>query len=71
MSMHVHLIICSPFWRFYWPKKFLKSIQILNNFVEPYVERAISADRSDVESKTERDKSFVDALSLFTQDKKV
>ena len=61
-----------PLGRFYFPKSFVTSMKILNDFIAPYVERAISRTRYEIEEKeASGDKvNFIDSLSLFTHDRK-
>jgi hypothetical protein len=63
------------FWRFYKPKDFIDSMDTLNNFIAPFVERAIlmsstTAKRDLAEDETEK-KTFTHSLSEFTHDRKV
>ena len=38
-----------PFWRIYYPSEFLSSLKDLNNFISPFVERAISKSPSQIQ----------------------
>ena len=61
-----------PLWRVYWPWKFIRSMRRLNQFVEPFVERAIAAAADEqATEKAEMDRSFVETLGAFTKDKKM
>ena len=62
-----------PFWRVYWPKDFRDSIKVLNNFIEPFVERAIGQSQADIEAKENGGEkvNFTDSLSRFTNDRTV
>jgi len=53
-------------WWLYNPAKFKFSLQILNKFVQPFVEKAIAQRNAESESR-----NFTEALSEFTADKKV
>ena len=62
-----------PLWRVYHPRRFTKAMKVLNDFVEPFVERAASQNLQDLEEKDERGEkvNFTESLSQFTQDRKV
>ena len=62
-----------PLWRIYYPKEFAVSIKVLNNFIEPFVERAIRQSRSAIEEKelAGGKVNFTDSLSQFTTDRAV
>ena len=62
-----------PFWRIYYPREFTKSMNVLNSFVEPFVERAINESSADIEHKeqTGQKVNFTDSLSQYTKDRKV
>src|SRR5436190_13921677 len=62
-----------PFWRIYYPKQFRDSIKVLNNFIQPFVERAISESLADIEAKENAGEkaNFTDSLSKFTNDRSV
>ena len=62
-----------PFWRVYYPKEFRDSIEVLNKFIEPFVERAIRRNQADIEAKEDagRKVNFTDSLSQFTNDRTV
>jgi len=64
-----------PFWRFYYSSDYVRAIKLLNEFVHPFVQRAVNLS---VERNTEQDsnrhaqgENFTEALSQFTTDKKV
>lgn len=61
-----------PFWRIYYPRKFVQAMNVLNSFVEPFVERAIHESPEDIEYKkqTGQKVNFTDSLSQFTKDRK-
>ena len=61
------------FWRLYRPKGMAKNMETLNNFVAPFIERAISISKSEIEEKQNKGErlNFIQSLSLFTHDKKV
>jgi len=62
-----------PLWRLYRSNRFINSINVLNSFVEPFVERALSQTNKDFEEKERSGQiiNFTDSLSQFTKDKKV
>lgn len=62
-----------PFWRVYCPKEFRDSIKVLNNFIEPFVEKAIGLTKADIEAKENAGEkvNFTDSLSRFTNDRTV
>lgn len=62
-----------PFWRIYYPKEFTESMEILNRFIEPFVERALSQCKADIEAKENSGQpvNFTDSLSLFTRNRTV
>jgi cytochrome P450 len=62
-----------PFWRIWYPKKFTTAMKVLNDFLEPYIERAISRSREDIERKEQHGEkvNFTDSLSQFTRDRTV
>jgi len=63
-----------PFWRIYYPREFIDAMSVLNNFVEPFVERAILERRENVIASKEaagEKINFTDSLSQFTSDRKV
>jgi hypothetical protein len=62
-----------PFWRIYYPKEFMESMKVLNNFIEPFVERAIKLSPEDIEEKENSGGkvNFTDSLSQFTTDRVV
>src|SRR5438552_17584141 len=62
-----------PFWRIYYPKEFKDSMKVLNNFIEPFVERAIGLSAAHIEAKENLGKkvNFTESLSQFTRDRKV
>jgi hypothetical protein len=62
-----------PFWRIYYPKEFTQSMEILNRFIEPFVERALSQCKEDIEAKGNSGQpvNFTDSLSLFTRNRTV
>lgn len=62
-----------PLWRLYRPKRLFDSIKVLNSFIEPFVERAVSQTHKDFEEKERSGRiiNFTDSLSQFTNDKKV
>jgi hypothetical protein len=55
-----------PLWRVYWPKKFRDSMKLLNEFVEPFVKKAIN---QGVDEKMEDGKgeNFTVSLSSSTK----
>src|SRR5436305_6433370 len=62
-----------PFWRIYYPKKFVTSMKVLNDFIEPFVERAIRETATKIEEKENAGEkiNFTDSLSQFTRDRTV
>lgn len=52
-----------PLWRFYLPSALKDSIKVLDDFIEPFIERAIIGENNSG--------NFTDLLSQFTKDKKV
>lgn len=62
-----------PFWRTYYPREFKESIKVLNNFIEPFIERAMGQSRDDIEAKENSGEkvNFTDSLSQFTRDRTV
>jgi cytochrome P450 len=61
------------FWRLYCPSEFVRSMNTLNNFIAPFVERAISLSTTEIESMKQMDgeQNFIHSLGLFTKDRKV
>ena len=63
-----------PAWKWYYPAEFKSAMSDLNNFIEPFVERAIaqSFDEKLLERKEERGEkvNLTDSLSQFTNDRK-
>lgn len=43
----------------------------LNNFISPFVERAISMSKSESKDDEDSEKNFTHSLSMFTRDRKV
>jgi cytochrome P450 len=62
-----------PFWRIYYPKEFIDAMKVLNDFIEPFVERAIAQSKTDIEAKENSGQkvNFTDSLSQFTKDRVV
>ena len=62
-----------PLWRIYHPKKFTEAMTVLNNFVEPFVKRAISQNLDDLAEKEQAGEkvNFTESLSEFTKDRTV
>jgi cytochrome P450 len=57
-----------PLWKVYCPSKFISAIKILNDFIEPFVQRAVSyANENEKQSRG----TFTEALAEFTNDKTV
>jgi cytochrome P450 len=54
-----------PLWWLYYNSSFARSLKILNAFVEPFVERALSQQSSNDSG------NFTDALAEFTKDRTV
>ena len=56
-----------PIGKFYSPKDLAESVKVIDNFVLPFIERAVCG-----EGKPEKDaKNFTEALSNYTKDRKV
>ena len=51
----------------------MESMKVLNDFIEPFVERAIKVSREDIEEKENSGGkvNFTDSLSRFTSDRVV
>jgi cytochrome P450 len=61
-----------PLWRLWCPKEFTAAMVVLNNFIEPYVERAIQTrEHFDTKERMGEKINFTDSLSQFTVDRTV
>jgi cytochrome P450 len=61
-----------PLWRLWCPKEFTAAMVVLNNFIEPYVERAIQTrEHFDTKERMGEKINFTDSLSRFTVDRTV
>lgn len=62
-----------PLWRIYRPKSFTDAIRVLDNFVAPFVERAIMQSDETLETKEQAGGAFnfTESLSQFTKDRTV
>ena len=62
-----------PLWRLYNPKSLTSAITVLNDFVEPIVERAVVQAQEEFADKERSGNAinFTHSLSQFTQDKTV
>ncbi|OLL22780.1 Cytochrome P450 52A13, partial [Neolecta irregularis DAH-3] len=58
-------------WRLYYSRTYGRDIKILEDFVEPYVERTILSARTDEKKEKNKDFCFLDALAEFTTDRRV
>jgi len=60
-----------PLWRVYLPKSYIDAITVLNNFVEPFILRAVMQSDEQLETKQQagRPFNFTDSLSQFTKDR--
>lgn len=55
-------------WRVYYPPKLISAVKVLNDFIEPFVQRAVSHAK---ENKNQHRGTFTEALAEFTNDKTV
>jgi hypothetical protein len=62
-----------PFWRFYNPPIFSEKIEQLDDFIHPFIERALAEHEDELRKKEELGErtNFTDSLSLFTKDKTI
>jgi cytochrome P450 len=60
-----------PFWRLFNRKKYNEEIQVLNDFVNPFVEKTLQMRPEDLKPKTDTDYNFLHALAEFTTDRTV
>ena len=62
-----------PFWRFFYPREFTDAMNVLNDFIEPFVLKAVSQSSEEIEEKerTGIDVNFTDSLSQLTNDRKM
>jgi cytochrome P450 len=63
-----------PFWRLYWPLRFIKAVWTLDSFVQPFVERSVSMAQKNArpdDGEEEDGSSLTEALSRFTTDPKM
>jgi cytochrome P450 len=60
-------------WWLYHPSSFTAALRTLNNFIEPFVERAAMQDEDSLQDKqqTGQAMNFTDSLSQFTKDRQV
>ena len=60
-----------PAWGLYNPSDFQKSLKILDDFLEQFVQKAISQTEEEFNQKQEKGEviHFVDSLSQFTKDR--
>jgi cytochrome P450 len=60
-------------WWLYHPSSFTAALTTLNNFVEPFVERAVMQDEDGLQYKQQAGQAmnFTDSLSQFTKDRQV
>src|SRR5271170_1020810 len=60
-------------WKLYRPKEFVTAMNTLNDFISPFVERAIAMSSPGTGGKEieKEGVNFTHSLSLFTQDRKV
>ena len=55
-----------PLWRLYSPRDLTTSVKTLNDFIEPFIERAVQGNIKEGEAR-----NFTEALSEYTKDRKV
>lgn len=62
-----------PLWRLYRPSSFTDALTVLNNFVEPFVEQAVTQLDDCFEAKQQAGQAinFIDSLSQFTRDRTI
>src|SRR5690606_25899474 len=60
-----------PFWKLIPRGKYNRDIAVLNNFVNPYVERTLNLSPSELKAKDEPGYNFLHALSEYTRDRVV
>jgi len=60
-------------WRLYRPSSFTDALTVLNNFIEPFVERAVMQSDEYFQAKQQAGQviNFTDSLSQFTKDRTV
>jgi cytochrome P450 len=60
-----------PLWILYRPSIYFSSIKVINDFIEPFVERAIAQSKEEYEKKDKPGNTInlTDALSQFTKDR--
>jgi cytochrome P450 len=60
-------------WRFYRPKRLIDAIKVVNDLIEPYVERAVARTEDEIKDKETHGQrvDFTDSLSQFTKDRTV
>lgn len=63
-----HIMQLGPLWKLYQVPAFKRHLAVLNNFVEPFVQRTLEMRPEDLKEKSETDYNFLHALAQYTRD---
>lgn len=60
-----------PFWRLFPRKKYNQELKVLNDFINPFVEKTLQIRPEDLKAKNDTEYNFLHALSEFTSDRTI
>ena len=52
-------------------KEFREQLGVMNDFIQPYIERVLTLSTSELDQKLSHQETFLDALARFTRDPRV